>query len=209
MGKKINLDELQELLKMKSQKECAEHFQCSGAAICKAAKKLKAADVEEPPTFAALTDKEKKFVIGKVVEGKTNTQAAQSAYEVTSLDSAKSLGYTMMQNPKIQESIAEIMNLNGLTKENRIQLLSKWAHCKDGNISLKALDQSWKLTGDYAPLQIDIEDDISRTHLQVFLLQENEKLKARIKELENPGKVETVDCYVVKEIPVITSAECN
>jgi hypothetical protein len=207
--KKVDDEKLLEMLGQGiQQKLIAKHFGCAESYITKRKKQLQAADIEEPPTFATLTDKEKKFVIAKV-EGKTNTQAAQAAYEVTSLDSSKSLGHTMMQNPKIQKSIAEIMNLNGLTKENRITLLSKWAHCKDGNISLKALDQSWKLDGSYAPLQIDVESKITEDMLTVFLIKENETLKQKIKELEAREKVKAIDCFEVKEITVVTSAGAN
>jgi hypothetical protein len=78
-------------------------------------------------------------------------QAVTNSYEVTSKESAKSLGTQLMQNPAIQQSLTELMSIHGLTREDRIKQLKKLVYHNDGNISLKALDQSWKLDVSYAP----------------------------------------------------------
>ncbi len=140
---------LQMLAEGKAQKEIAAFFGCAPSFITKRKRQLQAAEVEEPPTFAGLTEKEKKFCLAKA-EGKTNVQAATIAYEVTSPESAKAMGYNMMQKDTIQASIAEIMDVHGLTKEARIKQLKALVYHRDGNISLKALDQTWKLDGSYA-----------------------------------------------------------
>ena len=159
--KKVDDQELMEMLaKGIEQKKIAEHFGVNPSYITKRKKQLMpAAVIEEPETFSTLTDQQKKFVIAKV-EGKTNIQAVTENYEVTSKDSAKALGSQMMQNPAIQQSIAELMDNEGLTKLNRIKQLKKLVYHNDGNISLKALDQTWKLDGSYSPEKHEYISDV-------------------------------------------------
>jgi hypothetical protein len=121
-----------------------------------------ATEVEEPETFATLTEPQKKFCIAKA-ELKTNVQAVTEAYEVTSPESAKSMGSVLMQNPAIRASIAELMDNHGLTKDNRVKVLKTHVYSKDGNVSLKALDQSWKLDGSYTP-----EVHVHVTHAEIL-----------------------------------------
>jgi len=141
------------LLKMaeegKLQKEIAEHFRCTPAAICKRLKKLKAI-MSVPVSFKKLSEKEKKFVIAKI-EGKTQTQAALDSFECGSLDSAKSIGSQLMRKSDIQIAVAEIMQEEGLTRGYRVQRLKSHVDHVDPNVSLKALDQSWRLDGAYSP----------------------------------------------------------
>lgn len=172
--KRVDDEKLLEMLGQGiQQKQIAEFFGVVPSYITKRKKELQAADIEEPPTFATLTDQQKKFVISKV-EGKTNVLAVQDAYEVTSKDSAKSLGCAMMKNPAIQESIAELMDLNGLTKNDRIKQLKKWVYSRDGNVSLKALDQSWRLDGSYQAEKIDIMGQMTEVHSLVAILKKGQ-----------------------------------
>lgn len=152
--KKVDDEKLLEMLEQGiEQKEIAAHFGCAPSYISKRKKQLMPPPaVEEPEVFATLSEPQKKFVIAKV-EGKTNVQAALDSYEVVSRDSAKSLGCEMMKNPVIQQSIAELMDNNDLSKEKRIKQLKTLVYHRDGNISLKALDQTWKLDGSYQPEQ--------------------------------------------------------
>jgi len=83
---------LQMLQEGKTQKEIAEHFNVSCAAICKRVKKL---SVKMPESLERLTQKEQKFAIA-IAEGKTQTQGALNSHECSSLDSAKSMGYQLM-----------------------------------------------------------------------------------------------------------------
>ena len=137
---------LQMLHEGKTQKEVAEHFNVSGAAICKRVKKLLN---KKPESFERLTKKEQKFSLS-VAEGKTQTQAALDSHECSSLDSAKSMGYQLMQKPDIQTAVAELMQEEGLTRRYRVQRLKSHIDHPDPNVSLKGLDQSWKLDGAYA-----------------------------------------------------------
>jgi len=151
------------------QKKIAETLGCHPSYITKRKKQLLPVQVEEPETFSTLTDQQKRFVLAKA-EGKTNIQAVTESYEVTSKDSAKSLGSRMMKSPEIQKSIIELMDMNGLTKENRIKQLKNLVYHHDGNVSLKALDQTWKLDGSYSP---ERHEYITETEIRMLVASIN------------------------------------
>jgi predicted transcriptional regulator len=136
---------LQMLEDGKTQKQVAEHFDVSPAAICKRVKKL----MPPPESLERLTPKEQRFAV-EVAKGSTQTQAALVSHECGSRDSAKSLGYQLMQKPDIQVAVNEIMQQQGLTRGYRVHKLKQHVDAPDPNVSLKALDQSWKLDGAYA-----------------------------------------------------------
>jgi DNA-binding Lrp family transcriptional regulator len=143
---------LQMLREDKPQKEIAEFFGVSPAAICKRVKKLMD---KKPESFENLTDKEQKFALA-ISEGKTQTQAALDSHECSSLNSAKSMGYQLMQKPDIQTAVAELMQEEGLTRRYRVQKLKGHIDHPDPNVSLKGLDQSWKLDGAYTEKHIHV-----------------------------------------------------
>jgi len=130
----------------KPQKEIAEHFGVSPAAICKRVKRL----LPPPKSLECLTEKEQKFCI-EVAKGKTQTQAVMNSYEVTSRKSAKVMGSQLMDKPEIQMAINELMDYHGLTKSYRILRLKNHVDSRDPHVSLKGLDMSFKLDGSYAP----------------------------------------------------------
>ena len=136
----------------KSQKEIAEHFSVSGAAICKRVKKILG---KKPESFENLTEKKQKFVLA-IAEGKTQTQAALDSHECGSLDSAKNVGSQLMKKPDIQIAVAELMQEEGLTRRYRVQKLRSHIQHPDPNISLKGLDQSWKLEGAYTEKHVHV-----------------------------------------------------
>ena len=136
----------------KSQKEIAEHFGVSGAAICKRVKKILG---KKPESFENLTEKKQKFVLA-IAEGKTQTQAALDSHECGSLDSAKNVGSQLMKKPDIQIAVAELMQEEGLTRRYRVQKLRSHIQHPDPNISLKGLDQSWKLEGAYTEKHVHV-----------------------------------------------------
>jgi hypothetical protein len=143
---------LQMLREGKTQKEIAEHFNVSGAAICKRVKKILD---KKPESFENLTAKEQKFALA-IAEGKTQTQAAFDSHDCSSLDSAKSMGYQLMQKPDIQTAVAEIMQEAGLTRRYRVGKLKGHIDHPDPNVSLKGLDQSWKLDGAYTEKHVHV-----------------------------------------------------
>lgn len=182
---------LQMLREGKTQKEIAEHFNVSGAAICKRVKKLLG---KKPESFENLTEKEQKFALA-IAEGKSQTRAALDSHDCSSLDSAKSMGYQLMQKSDIQTAVAEIMQETGLTRRYRVQKLKSHIDHRDPNVSLKGLDQSWKLDGAYKEEQIHI-------HLTYEELKQiNDAAKAKVRAFEEKYGIEpdTVDGEIIED----------
>lgn len=146
-AKKIDDNKLLEMIRDGKQgKECAAFFQVSPAAISKKLKRLQ----PPPKSLEALTLKEQRFCI-EVANGRTQTQAAMNSFECGSLQSAKVIGSQLMDKPEIEMAISDLMAEAGLTKRYRLQRLRQHVDSSSADVSLKALDQSWKLSGDYAP----------------------------------------------------------
>lgn len=145
-------DTILEMLKEgKTQKEIAAHFGVSPAAICKRVKRL----LPPPESLQELTEKEQAFALA-ISKGMTQTDAAMTAFDVTTRSSAKSLGCTLMAKPDIQMAVAELMQQQGLTRTYRVQKLKQHVDNRDPNVSLKALDQSWKLEGAYTETHVNL-----------------------------------------------------
>lgn len=137
----------------KLQKDIAEYFGVSPVAVSKRLKRL----LPQPETVLdkhGLTDKEKMFCIQKA-QGISNTGAAIASFDVGSIESAKVIGSQLMAKPEIQQTIQDLMDAHGLTRSYRIGKLKNHVDNRDPNISLKALDQSWKLDGSYVPEKHD------------------------------------------------------
>lgn len=137
---------LQLLREGKNQKQIAEHFNVSNVAIHKRLKKI----LPKPESLEKLTHKEQKFCLA-VAEGKSRINAVMEAYDVTSRESAKALQNQLMEKDDIRIAIDELLQIFGLTKGYRINRLRQHIDHPDPNVSLKGLDMSWKLSGDYAP----------------------------------------------------------
>jgi len=135
---------LEMLKKGCTQREIAQHFGVSDNAISKRVKRI----LPPPESLQRLTDKERKFAL-EVAGGATQTQAAMNAFDVTSRDSAKVMGSQLMNKPDIKIAVNEIMQQEGLTRRYRVRKLKGHVDHTDPNVSLKALDQSWKLDGAY------------------------------------------------------------
>ena len=133
----------------KMQKDIAAHFGVSSVAVCKRLKRLLPAP-ESVLDKSNLTEKEKTFCIEKA-KGKTNTQAALASYEAGSMQSAKVMGSQLMDKPEIQQTIAELMDNCGLTRNYRIKRLKQHVDHVDPQASLRALDMSFKLDNSYPP----------------------------------------------------------
>lgn len=147
--RKVNDSELMQMIESgKPQKECAEHFGVSPSAINQRIKRLKA--YEPPESFMRLTDKQQKFVLAKL-DKKTNLVAVQSAYDVTSKESAKSLATQLMQDPDVRVAMRDLMAQEGIPLRVCIRRLRDMIECTDLSIAGKGLDMRFKLTGDYAP----------------------------------------------------------
>ena len=158
----------------RTQKEIAAHFGVSPAAICKRVKRL----LPPPESLQELTEKEQAFAVA-ISKGMTQTNAAMVAYDVTSRISAKNLGSNLMAKPDIQIAVADLMQQQGLTRTYRVRKLKQHVDHRDPNVSLKALDQSWKLEGAYTEkhvnLNINYEDfdkDIEALDAEIAELEE-------------------------------------
>jgi len=144
--RKTNDEEILKMLKEgKTQRQIAQHFGVSEPAISKRVKRL----LPPPKSLENLTDKERKFVL-EVASGRTQTDAAMKSHDCISRESAKSTGSHLMAKPDIKMAVSELMQEEGLTRRYRVKKLKTHVDAKDPGISLKALDQSWKLDGAYS-----------------------------------------------------------
>lgn len=153
----------------KTGKEIAAHFGVSPAYISKRLKRLQ--PVKEPESFIRLSDKQKRFVLAKV-EGKTNTDAALEAFDVTSRDSAKALGHTMMKDPDVDRAIKDIMAEEGLTRRHIVKRLKDLVDHPDGHISAKGIDMSSKLMDLYPKDQKQLAPQIIISAEKVKLISQ-------------------------------------
>ena len=94
-----------------------------------------------------------------VASGKSPTAAAFDTYDCTTRDSAKQIGKKLMAQDDIRASVEELMNGCGLTRGYRVRKLLSHCENADAGLSLKALDISFKISGDYAPFQVEIIED--------------------------------------------------
>ena len=62
-----------------------------------------------------------------------------------------------MRKPKIDAAISELMEYHGMGRSYRVQKLKAHVENRDPNISLKALDQSWKIDGSFRETHINVE----------------------------------------------------
>ena len=152
MRRKINSGTLLKMLEDgHTQKECAVHFDVSPAAICKHVKRLSA----YPKTLKDLSPKEVRFAVS-VAKGKSQTQSAIDAYEVSSMGSAKSLGSQLMKKPRVNAAISELMEYHGMGRSYRVQKLKEHLDSPDPVISLKSLEISYKADGTFREIQLPV-----------------------------------------------------
>lgn len=199
--RKTNDEEIIRLLREgKLQKEVAKHFNVSPAAICKRVKRLLPS---MPESLAKLTDKEQKFAL-EIAKGCTQVQAAANSFDVTSLDSAKSIGSELMRKDDIKKAISDLLDEVGLTRRYGAQKMKLHTDHKDPNISLKSIDMMWKLRGEYtikyehpvltyADIQKsikEIEEEIRKEKIRLgMILDEDEIVEAEFENTEE-GKRE-------------------
>jgi phage terminase small subunit len=153
---------LQMLEEGHSQKDIAKHFGVSPAAICKRVARLSA----YPKTLKELSPKEQRFAVS-VAEGKSQTQSAIDAYDVSSMGSAKSLGSQLMKKPRVNAAINELMEYHGMGRHYRVQKLKEHLDSPDPVISLKSLEISYKADGTFretlVPVPINFEALVEQT----------------------------------------------
>lgn len=128
-------------------KVIAEHFGVTPAAVCKRLQQLR-----KHQTHAAvlekLTHKEQKFAIA-IAEGKSRTDAAMTAFDVSSRDSAKTIGHRLGKDADIQMAISTLMESEGLTRQHLVKRLKDHVDGDDPAVSLRAVDTGFKLFDSY------------------------------------------------------------
>ncbi len=145
--RKIDDEKLQQLIdEGKSGIEIARFFGCSPALVTKHSKRLQPL----PESLSRLTPKQREFCVS-CAEGKSGTEAALSAFDCGSREVAKQMAMKLKKKPEIECCITELMQEAGLTKRYRLQKLRQHIDSRAADISLKALDQSWKVDRTYAP----------------------------------------------------------
>jgi predicted transcriptional regulator len=163
------------------QKEIAKLMNVSPAAICKRAKKLRSKPL--PESLKKLTPKKQRFVLEKA-EGKSNTAAAEIAFDTTSRESAKVIGSQLMADPDIQLALSDLLAQEGLSRRARVRRLRDLVFNADPNVSIRGLDQSWKLDG-YKSSEEKEKPIIYISSEKLMILNQVEKL---IKEYEEEQK---------------------
>jgi transcriptional regulator with XRE-family HTH domain len=140
-----------ELLELRAQgwtqEKLAARFGCSAAAVIKRLLRLKPPPL--PESLEKLTEQQRKFC-AEVASGQTRTEAALQTYECGSRESAKAIGGRLMLRDDIKAGIETLMDEAGLTKRYRVQKLKEHVDSDFNDVSLRALDQTWKLDGSYS-----------------------------------------------------------
>ncbi len=138
----------------KTQREAADYFHVSEAAISKRVKRLLPSKLPEPPeSFKALTPREQRFVLEKT-KGVSNTEAALRATESKNREVAKSVGHELAQSKRVQYALQELLEMH-IPQKYRVEKLRACVDHLDPGITLKALDLSWKLDGSYTADKTD------------------------------------------------------
>lgn len=159
-----------------TQKAVAQFFKVSPAAISKRVKRINAV-LRVEKSLEGLTDKQKNFVIA-VANGESATNAALSSFDCKGRDSAKTVGKELVRRDDVNTAISVLLAEEGLTRRYRVQKLKGHVNNVDPGISLRALDQTWRLDGEYA----------AEKHVHVVsyadLTCDAEELRAKRKKLE-------------------------
>ncbi|MCG6537693.1 MAG: HTH domain-containing protein [Syntrophales bacterium LBB04] len=163
--KKIDDQVLQKMMaKNTQQKEIAKHFGVSESAISQRIKRLHQA--APPESFAGLSPKEQKFVLAKL-EGKSSTAAALDAYNCSSVESAHTIGVRLAGDPDVNTAIHDLMHQEGIGRRVRVKRLRDVINAADLGVVSRGLDMANKLTGEYAPEKIDVNEQRAAVHMLI------------------------------------------
>lgn len=151
--KKIDDEILNQMIaEGKSQREMAQFFGVSDAAISKRIKRL---SHPEPESFKNLSPGEKRFVVARSA-GLSQSAAALQAFNCGSVESAKAIGSRLSGDPDIQKAVDDLMHEEGIGRRYRIRKLRNIIDARDLSVSVKGLDMANRLTGEYSPEKIEI-----------------------------------------------------
>ena len=191
-----------ELLKLidqgMNQKEAAHHFKCSEAAISKRLKRLR---LGIPTSFQGLTPKRQNFAIA-LASGKSSKEAAEISFDVSSAESARTIGKRLAINSDIQTAVSEILQLSGLTKTYRVNRLRELVDSPDNGIALRAIEMTFKLDGSFSPekhLHVEMNyEELIQTRDEAkaryeAAVKRHEELQAQLAEVLRQEGVSDVD----------------
>ncbi|MFO0752977.1 MAG: hypothetical protein U0411_06595 [Thermodesulfovibrionales bacterium] len=174
--RKIDDSKLLEMIEDgKSQKDCAAFFNVSEPAITKRLKKLRACVL--PESVKRLTGKEQRFVLA-LTQGRTQTAAAMEAFDVTSRDSAKTIGSRLAKEPEIKAAITDLLSMKGASPGWVAERFKFWGDALDPQASLRAVENVAKLH-DLYPASKSMNMNIDMATL----------VKVDLSEYENPEPI--------------------
>lgn len=150
-----------------TQTALAELFGCSQVAISRRLKRM------APSMLDDLTPKRAAFV-KNVASGMSPTKAALASHDCNTVDSGKSLGRKLMNDPEIRMTIEELTNSIGLTRPYRMRKLKQHVDHPEAGLSLKALELSMKVCGDMQPIEVQVTSDVEIRQLIASLIVSNE-----------------------------------
>ena len=136
-----------------TQKEAAEMLGISPPGLHKKISKYKR---QQPPaSLLELSERKQVFCQAKAAL-MTNKDAARLAFPDAKETSLPVIASQIMAEPNAQVAIHDLMARNGIDRNFRVSRLKDVICSPDLNIAVKGLDQSWKLTGEYAAEKLDI-----------------------------------------------------
>ena len=164
-----------EMLKQgKQQRDIAKHFEVSEAAISQRLKRL----APRPASVQRLTPKEQSFAMA-VAHGKTQTAAAIDAFDVTTRDSAKTIGARLMKDAEVVTAIKDILQQEGATPEWVAKRFKHWGDSPDPQASLRATENVAKLHDMYPAnknLNINAVTTFTKVDLMLVRIALDEKI---------------------------------
>jgi len=111
--------------------------------------------MQPPDSLLELSERQQIFCQAKA-SLMTNKDAARLAYPDAKESSLPVLATKIMAEPHAQVAIQDLMARNGIDRNFRVSRLKDVICSPDLNIAVKGLDQSWKLTGEYAAEKVDV-----------------------------------------------------
>jgi len=136
-----------------TQKDAAAMLGLSPAGMYKKLTKYKR--MQPPDSLLELSERKQVFCQAKAAL-MSNKDAAKLAYPDAKDNSLPVIASQILSEKNAQVAIQDLMARNGIDRNFRVGILKNVICSPDLNIAVKGLDQSWKLTGEYAAEKLDI-----------------------------------------------------
>jgi len=181
----------------RSLKEIGKYFGCSSVAVHKRLKRLlSTVKVAEVLSEHGLSGQQAEYALLRG-QGLKPKQAALALCDVTTDDSARNRASQLENAGGVREAIVKLLDLH-LPREHRIKKLRSLVDSKFEDVSLRALDQSWKL-GDEYPNQ--------RVNLNVSVDADEAMITARLKHLMGKMSPEEIQALMGRTMIDVTPSE--